>query len=210
VLQRSHKINLFWKHFRLVARRIIWIFIYTFWWNDVEQAWRQVSVQKRMESVSALKITGPWNKRRAATVESCQQAVNLSPRTHTHAHTHTVHYFQHAGILPSAFRVQTNFMLAAGFRFTECMQLNPTTETDSRLGFQEISLLLLSLKVVLLLNTRPLWSRWIKYIPSLLSNILAPKYKVVQIWPGQTVTCLHTNSPGHIWTTLYYFLCKFN
>jgi hypothetical protein len=30
------------------------------------------------------------------------------------------------------------------------------------------------------------------------------KYKVVQIWPGQTVTCLHTNSPGHIWTTLYY------
>jgi hypothetical protein len=28
-------------------------------------------------------------------------------------------------------------------------------------------------------------------------------FKVVQIWPGQTVTCLHTNSPGHIWTTLY-------
>jgi hypothetical protein len=28
-------------------------------------------------------------------------------------------------------------------------------------------------------------------------------YKVVQIWPGQTLTCLHTNSPGHIWTTLY-------
>jgi hypothetical protein len=28
------------------------------------------------------------------------------------------------------------------------------------------------------------------------------KYKVVHIWPGQTVTCLHTNSPGHIWTTL--------
>jgi hypothetical protein len=26
---------------------------------------------------------------------------------------------------------------------------------------------------------------------------------VVQIWPGQTVTCLHTISPGHIWTTLY-------
>jgi hypothetical protein len=35
-------------------------------------------------------------------------------------------------------------------------------------------------------------------------------YKVVQIWPGQTVTCLHTNSPGHIWTTLYIkriYLC---
>jgi hypothetical protein len=29
------------------------------------------------------------------------------------------------------------------------------------------------------------------------------RYKVVQIWPGQTVTCLHTNLPGHIWTTLY-------
>jgi hypothetical protein len=28
-------------------------------------------------------------------------------------------------------------------------------------------------------------------------------YKMVQIWPGQTVTCLHTNSPGNIWTTLY-------
>jgi hypothetical protein len=30
------------------------------------------------------------------------------------------------------------------------------------------------------------------------------KYKMVQIWPGQTVTCLHTISPGHIWTTLYF------
>jgi hypothetical protein len=30
-------------------------------------------------------------------------------------------------------------------------------------------------------------------------------YKVVQIWPGQTVTCLHTNIPGHIWTSLYFF-----
>jgi hypothetical protein len=33
-------------------------------------------------------------------------------------------------------------------------------------------------------------------------------YKVVQIWPGQTVTCLHTNSSGHIWTTLYYVICN--
>jgi hypothetical protein len=32
-------------------------------------------------------------------------------------------------------------------------------------------------------------------------------YKVVQIWPGQTVTCLHTISPSHIWTTLYYKTC---
>jgi hypothetical protein len=40
-----------------------------------------------------------------------------------------------------------------------------------------------------------------------LFNVLFPyipvKSKVVQIWPGQTVTCLHTNRPGHIWTTLY-------
>jgi hypothetical protein len=33
---------------------------------------------------------------------------------------------------------------------------------------------------------------------------------VVQIWPGQTVTCLHTNRPGHIWTTLYLLLCHSN
>jgi hypothetical protein len=34
---------------------------------------------------------------------------------------------------------------------------------------------------------------------------------VVQIWPGQTVTCLHTNRPGHIWTTLYLSsFCSFN
>ena len=32
---------------------------------------------------------------------------------------------------------------------------------------------------------------------------LSIRYKVVQIWPEQTMTCLHTNSPGHIWTTLY-------
>jgi hypothetical protein len=30
-------------------------------------------------------------------------------------------------------------------------------------------------------------------------------YKVVQIWPAQTVTCLHTNGPGNIWTTLYIY-----
>ena len=34
-------------------------------------------------------------------------------------------------------------------------------------------------------------------------SITSVVHKVVQIWPGQTVTCLHTNSPGHIWTTLY-------
>jgi hypothetical protein len=34
--------------------------------------------------------------------------------------------------------------------------------------------------------------------------VRSSKYKVVQTWPGQTVTCLHTISPGHIWTTLYF------
>jgi hypothetical protein len=28
-------------------------------------------------------------------------------------------------------------------------------------------------------------------------------YKVIQIWLEQTVTCLHTNRPGYIWTTLF-------
>jgi hypothetical protein len=35
-------------------------------------------------------------------------------------------------------------------------------------------------------------------------SLAKPLYKVVQIWPGQTVTCLHTNRPGNIWTTLYF------
>jgi hypothetical protein len=35
------------------------------------------------------------------------------------------------------------------------------------------------------------------------ASVLRYTYKVVQIWPEQTMTCLHTNSPGHIWTTLY-------
>jgi hypothetical protein len=33
-------------------------------------------------------------------------------------------------------------------------------------------------------------------------------YKVVQIWPGQTVACLHIINPGHIWTTLYIYIYK--
>jgi hypothetical protein len=37
------------------------------------------------------------------------------------------------------------------------------------------------------------------FVPSWKEN-----YKVVQIWPGQTVTYLHTNRPGYIWTTLYH------
>jgi hypothetical protein len=31
-------------------------------------------------------------------------------------------------------------------------------------------------------------------------------YKVVQIWPGHTVTCSQTNRPGHICTTLYHIV----
>ena len=44
-------------------------------------------------------------------------------------------------------------------------------------------------------------------IHTLLVCMYVCMYKVVQIWPGQTVTCLHTNRPGHIWTTLY--VCKY-
>ena len=36
-------------------------------------------------------------------------------------------------------------------------------------------------------------------------NCSCTNYKVVQIWPGQTVTCLHANHPGHIWNTLYMY-----
>jgi hypothetical protein len=39
-----------------------------------------------------------------------------------------------------------------------------------------------------------------------LASLLRCMYKVVQMWPGQTVTCLHTISPGHIWTT-FYIVC---
>ena len=47
------------------------------------------------------------------------------------------------------------------------------------------------------------FSAWI--VLQCLSCTSVPElYKVVQIWPGQTVTCLHTNRPGHIWTTLYF------
>jgi hypothetical protein len=43
-----------------------------------------------------------------------------------------------------------------------------------------------------------------------LGHLQVQIYKVVQIWPGQTVTCLHTISPGHIWTTLYIHLANEN
>jgi hypothetical protein len=44
---------------------------------------------------------------------------------------------------------------------------------------------------------------YIRHPVARISEINCRYYKVVQIWPGQTVTCLHTNRPGHIWTTLY-------
>ena len=37
----------------------------------------------------------------------------------------------------------------------------------------------------------------------LLLLLLLLIYKVVHIWPGLITACLHTISPGHIWTTLY-------
>jgi hypothetical protein len=45
--------------------------------------------------------------------------------------------------------------------------------------------------------------RWMGSTMSVTREAIYVKYRVVQIWPGQTVTCLHTNSPGHVWTTLY-------
>ena len=33
---------------------------------------------------------------------------------------------------------------------------------------------------------------------------------MVQVWLGQTVTCWHTNSPGHIWATLYTIMFAFS
>ena len=64
---------------------------------------------------------------------------------------------------------------------------------------------------------------YIQHTENLLSNVWVCKltpfirqwlpvvkiYKVVQIWLGQTVTCLHTNRPGHIWTTLYIAIIIF-
>jgi hypothetical protein len=35
-------------------------------------------------------------------------------------------------------------------------------------------------------------------------------YKVVQIWPGQTVTCLHTNRPGQYIYIYCYQFCEVN
>ena len=62
-------------------------------------------------------------------------------------------------------------------------------------------------------DTETLTCKEVKFIETLLNSRAAQwsvvtgshsrKYKVVQIWPEQTVTCLHTISPGHIWTTLY-------
>jgi hypothetical protein len=49
----------------------------------------------------------------------------------------------------------------------------------------------------------PTYSKNIGFVTSCVGTVFWNKlYKVVQIWPGQTVTCLHTNRPGHIWTTL--------
>jgi hypothetical protein len=54
---------------------------------------------------------------------------------------------------------------------------------------------------LLLPKIRQSWISQLAFVANI--NNLIWNYKVVQIWPGQTVTCLHTNRPGHIWTTLY-------
>jgi hypothetical protein len=40
-----------------------------------------------------------------------------------------------------------------------------------------------------------------------LFNDTTINYKVVQIWPGLIVCKQVTVCPGHIWTTLYIYLC---
>jgi hypothetical protein len=54
------------------------------------------------------------------------------------------------------------------------------------------------------LHALPTWvilTRWLEWLSRCMH--IYNNYKVAQIWPGQIVTCLHTNSPGHIWTILY-------
>jgi hypothetical protein len=65
----------------------------------------------------------------------------------------------------------------------------------------EVKMYIQRLPVSALVN-RPSSGHILNYIV-LATKQYVVKYKVVQIWPGQTVTCLHIISPGHIWTTLY-------
>jgi hypothetical protein len=53
---------------------------------------------------------------------------------------------------------------------------------------------------------RNTWQTFYPPLPHVSKGISFMLYRVVQIWPRQTVTSLHTNSPGHIWTTLYLVL----
>jgi hypothetical protein len=45
------------------------------------------------------------------------------------------------------------------------------------------------------------WVGFMKYATEMVSGAMI--YKVIQIWPGLIAASLHTNSPGHIWITLY-------
>ena len=54
--------------------------------------------------------------------------------------------------------------------------------------------------------SRPSSAQISSLAPNSRTNSALNIYKVVQISPGQTVNCLHTNRPGHIWTTLYYIV----
>jgi hypothetical protein len=93
---------------------------------------------------------------------------------------------------------------------TYCLGISPQElrKTTKRNNLSHVSQCLLCGSDRRLLNTRFQYHSLITHI-SCRYQTEAKMYKVVQIWPGQTVTCWHTNNPGHIWTTLYFirFLC---
>jgi hypothetical protein len=71
--------------------------------------------------------------------------------------------------------------------------------------------LLVGLLTNVTLNCHTRWQSEVSQITQLLKRFVVSvstssiaSYKVVQILPGQTVTCLHTNIPGQIWTTFVF------
>ena len=89
---------------------------------------------------------------------------------------------------------------------TVCYKLGPTCKV-SRLKMIDVSqtkcLLVTDVSEEPAASTFKIKSVQRLSVSSPSARTITYKYKVVQIWPGQTVTCLHTNRPGHIWTTLY-------
>jgi hypothetical protein len=53
------------------------------------------------------------------------------------------------------------------------------------------------------------WSSWELPRSTEAKQVYLCMYKVVQIWPGQTLTCLHTNRPGSYFNHLVFKLDRF-